>query len=114
MRILVALTLVLAACSGPTKKTVEPGATEGSDSASETCCCKSFPQTSEDGKLVAYAVQDGGTDWRTVKVLDVASGRIHTDELKWLKFGGGVEWAKDGSGFYYSRFPEPAARRKDR
>ena len=50
MRILVALTLVLAACSGPTKKTVEPGATEGSDSASETCCCKSFPLTSEDGK----------------------------------------------------------------
>ena len=64
---------------------------------------------SEDGKLVTYAVQDGGTDWRTVKVIDVASGRILDDELKWLKFGGGVEWAKDGSGFYYSRFPEPAA-----
>ena len=54
---------------------------------------------SEDGKLVTYAVQDGGTDWRTVKVLDVASGRILPDELKWLKFGGGVEWAKDGGGF---------------
>ena len=64
---------------------------------------------SEDGKLVTYAVQDGGTDWRTVKVIEVASGRILDDELKWLKFGGGVEWAKDGSGFYYSRFPEPAA-----
>ena len=64
---------------------------------------------SEDGKLVTYAVQDGGTDWRTVRVIEVASGRILDDELKWLKFGGGVEWAKDGSGFYYSRFPEPAA-----
>jgi prolyl oligopeptidase len=64
---------------------------------------------SEDGKLLTYAVQDGGTDWRTVKVIDVASGRILDDELKWLKFGGGVEWAKDGSGFYYSRFPEPPA-----
>ena len=64
---------------------------------------------SEDGKLVTYSVQDGGTDWRTVKVIDVASGRILDDELKWLKFGGGVEWAKDGGGFYYSRFPEPAA-----
>ena len=52
MRILVALTLVLVACSGPTKKNVEPGTTEGSDSASETCCCKSFPLTSEDGKPV--------------------------------------------------------------
>jgi prolyl oligopeptidase len=64
---------------------------------------------SEDGKLLAYAIQDGGTDWRTVKVLDVATGQLLTDELKWLKFGGSVEWAKDGSGFYYSRFPEPAA-----
>ena len=64
---------------------------------------------SEDGKLVTYAVQDGGTDWRTVRVIDVATGKILADELKWLKFGGGVEWAKDGSGFYYSRFPEPAA-----
>jgi prolyl oligopeptidase len=62
---------------------------------------------SEDGKLLAYAIQDGGTDWRTVRVLDVDSGKILTDELKWLKFGGGVEWAPDGSGFYYSRFPEP-------
>ena len=64
---------------------------------------------SESGKLLAYAIQDGGTDWRTVRVLDVDSGKLLTDELKWLKFGGGVEWAKDGSGFYYSRFPEPAA-----
>ena len=52
MRILLALTLVLAACSGPTKKPVEPGATEGSDSAAETCCCKSNPLTSDDGKPV--------------------------------------------------------------
>jgi prolyl oligopeptidase len=64
---------------------------------------------SEDGKLLAYAIQDGGTDWRIVRVLDVATGQVRTDELKWLKFGGGVDWAKDGSGFYYSRFPEPAA-----
>ena len=56
--------------------------------------------------MIAYAVQDGGTDWRTVKV---HRGRQRaaslSDELKWLKFGGSVEWAKDGSGFYYSRFP---------
>lgn len=52
MRIFLALTFVLTACSGPTKKPVEVGATEGSDSASETCCCKSNPLTSEDGKPV--------------------------------------------------------------
>jgi prolyl oligopeptidase len=64
---------------------------------------------SDDGKLLAYAIQDGGSDWRTVKVMEVATGRILDDELKWLKFGGGVEWDKKGAGFYYGRFPEPAA-----
>ncbi|WP_037503783.1 prolyl oligopeptidase family serine peptidase [Sphingomonas jaspsi] len=62
---------------------------------------------SEDGRLLAYSVQDGGTDWRSVKVMDVATGKILPDELKWLKYSGSVSWAKDGSGFYYSRFPEP-------
>ena len=69
---------------------------------------------SEDGKLLAYSVQDGGTDWRTVKVMDVATGKILTDELKWLKYGGNVAWAKDGSGFYYSRYPAPAAKAASR
>jgi len=62
---------------------------------------------SEDGKLLAYSVQDGGTDWRTVKVMDTATGSIRSDDLKWLKYTGSVAWAKDGSGFYYSRFPAP-------
>jgi len=61
---------------------------------------------SEDGKLLLYAVQDGGTDWRTLKVLEAASGRVLADEIKWVKFSN-LAWAKDGSGFYYSRFPEP-------
>ena len=65
---------------------------------------------SEDGKLLAYSIQDGGTDWRTVRVMDVATGKIRTDELKWLKYSGNVAWAKDGSGFYYSRYPAPAAK----
>ncbi len=63
---------------------------------------------SEDGKRLLYAVQDGGTDWRTVRVLDVASAKPLSDEVKWVKFSN-LDWAKDGSGFYYSRFPEPEA-----
>jgi len=63
---------------------------------------------SEDGKRVLYSIQDGGTDWRTVKVLDVATGQPSADEVKWVKFSA-LEWARDGSGFYYSRFPEPKA-----
>ena len=45
---------------------------------------------SEDGKLLAYSIQDGGTDWRSVKVLDVATGKILSDELRWLKYSGSV------------------------
>lgn len=62
---------------------------------------------SEDGKHLLYAVQDGGTDWRIVRVMDVATGKDLADEIRWVKFSS-LAWAKDGSGFYYSRFPEPA------
>ncbi|HXH00530.1 MAG TPA: prolyl oligopeptidase family serine peptidase [Sphingomicrobium sp.] len=65
-------------------------------------------EASEDGKKLLYSIQDGGTDWRTVKVIDVATGTLAPDEVKWVKFSA-LEWAKDGSGFYYSRFPEPGA-----
>ncbi len=61
---------------------------------------------SEDGRRLLYSVQDGGTDWRTVRVLDVATGRPLADEIRWVKFSN-LDWAKDGSGFFYSRFPEP-------
>ena len=36
----------------------------------------------EDGSKLAYAIQDGGTDWRTVKVLDVATGQVLADERR--------------------------------
>ncbi len=58
------------------------------------------------GAHLLYAVQDGGTDWRIVRVMDVASGQMLDDELRWVKISG-FSWASDGSGFYYSRFPAP-------
>jgi prolyl oligopeptidase len=61
-----------------------------------------FP--SPDGRHVAYLVQDGGSDWRTARITEVDSRRVLDDNLEWLKFTG-LSWAKDGSGFYYSRYP---------
>ena len=61
---------------------------------------------SDDGRMLAYAVQDGGTDWRTIKMLDVATGKTLDDEVRWVKFSR-LSWKKDGSGVFYSRFPEP-------
>ena len=64
-------------------------------------------EPSNDGRYLLYAVQDGGTDWRIVRIKDVATGEDLADEIRWVKFSA-LDWAKDGSGFYYSRFPEPA------
>jgi prolyl oligopeptidase len=58
---------------------------------------------SNSGKFMTYEIQDGGTDWRIIKVMDVATGKVLDDELRWAKFGGGVAWLGD-EGFFYSRF----------
>jgi prolyl oligopeptidase len=61
---------------------------------------------SSDGKLLAYGLSESGSDWQTWKVLDIDTGKVRDDELKWIKFSG-ASWTKDGKGFYYSRFDEP-------
>ena len=48
------LLVMLAACGGPKPKKESPIVNEGSD-VPETCCCKSFPLTAEEGKP-AYAM----------------------------------------------------------
>jgi prolyl oligopeptidase len=63
---------------------------------------------SEDGKLLGYSISRGGSDWNEILVRDVATGKDTGDHLKWVKFSG-ISWAKDGSGFYYSRYDAPPA-----
>ena len=60
---------------------------------------------SKNGKLLAYSIQDGGSDWRTIQVLDTATGKILPDEIKWAKFTN-ISWVGN-DGFLYSRFAEP-------
>jgi prolyl oligopeptidase len=66
---------------------------------------------SPDGKHVAYLVQDGGSDWRTARVMEIESGEVFNVKLEWLKFTG-LSWLKDGSGFYYSRYPATSEEEK--
>ncbi len=61
---------------------------------------------SRNGKLLAYAVQDGGSDWRTIRVRDTKSGKDLADELQWVKFSA-IAWI-GSEGFLYSRFPAPS------
>ena len=60
---------------------------------------------SKNGKLLAYSIQDGGSDWRSIKVLDTSTGKILSDEIKWAKFTN-ISWVGN-DGFLYSRFAEP-------
>jgi len=61
---------------------------------------------SEDGKLLAYGLAEAGSDWVEYRVRDIDTGKDLPDHLKWIKFSGAA-WAKDGKGFYYSRYDEP-------
>ncbi|GGK52689.1 prolyl endopeptidase [Salinarimonas ramus] len=63
---------------------------------------------SADGAFVAFAVQDGGSDWRTIRVMNTSTGTILNDEVEWARFTS-IAWHPDGSGFYYSRYPEAEA-----
>jgi prolyl oligopeptidase len=61
---------------------------------------------SDDGKYVAYGRAEAGSDWATWYVMEIESGKILPEELKWTKFTHAA-WTKDGRGFFYSRFEEP-------
>jgi prolyl oligopeptidase len=61
---------------------------------------------SDDGKLLAYAVSEAGSDWSNWYVMETATGKKLGDELKWMKFTS-TEWTPDSQGFFYTRYPEP-------
>jgi len=63
---------------------------------------------SSDGRLLAYALSEGGSDWQIWHVRDVATGKDLPDTLRWSK-AGGASWLKDGSGFYYTVYDAPLA-----
>ncbi len=71
----------------------------------------SAPVPSEDGKRVAYQISASGSDWREIRVRDVATGQDLPDRLQWVKFSG-IAWKKDGSGFFYSRYEAPKESEK--
>lgn len=61
---------------------------------------------SDDGQLIAYARSEAGSEWSQIYLVDVATGKTIDEPLKWARFTQ-ITWAKDGSGFYYTRNPEP-------
>ena len=61
---------------------------------------------SDDGKYLAYGIQDGGSDWRTWRVMEIDTKKILDDELNWVKFSN-ISWTTDGKGFFYTRYDAP-------
>ena len=47
-------------------------------------------------------ISDGGSDWRTWKVLDIDRDQILEDVIEWSKFSYAV-WEQDSSGFLLSK-----------
>lgn len=65
-------------------------------------------QASPDGRHLVYAVQQAGSDWRTLRVMEVDSGRVLDGDIPYVKFSQ-LAWDGAGAGFFYSRYPAPRA-----
>lgn len=74
-------------------------------SADGTTTLSAF-SVSRDGKYAVYGQSVGGSDWSEYRVLDIATKQPLSDVVRWVKVSGAA-WA--GDGFFYSRYPEPAA-----
>ncbi len=60
---------------------------------------------SVDGGLVAYGISEGGDERSVLRILEVASGNLRSDEIPETR-AASVAWNPDGSDFLYTRYPE--------
>lgn len=65
---------------------------------------------SKNSKYVAYFLAQSGSDWQEIYVMEVATKKLLTDKIRFVKFSGAA-WNGD-EGFYYSRYPEPDEKSK--
>jgi prolyl oligopeptidase len=57
-------------------------------------------------KYAVYGISKSGSDWQQYRVMELATKKTLPDTLEWVKVSG-VAW--QGDGFFYSRYPAPAA-----
>ncbi|WP_456376065.1 prolyl oligopeptidase family serine peptidase [Lutibacter sp.] len=60
---------------------------------------------SKDGSIVAYAISEGGSDWRKIIIMDAVSKEIKEDTIMDVKFSG-MAW-KGTEGIFYSSYEKP-------
>ena len=61
---------------------------------------------SDNGRLLAWAISESGSDWRTWHIRNIDTGQDLEDRIEWSKFSE-ASWSRDNRGFYYSRYDAP-------
>ena len=61
-----------------------------------------------DGRLLAFALSASGSDWQEIHIVETETLEKYDEVIRFVKFTNAA-WAPDGSGFFYSRYPEPGS-----
>ena len=56
------------------------------------------------GDKLAFQLAKAGSDWQTIYIKDLKTGKTLSDSIAWVKFSG-ISW--QGDGFFYSKYPTP-------
>ena len=75
-----------------------------------------FYRPSYDGRFVIVSLSQNGSEVGTAYVYEVATGKRLPDVIPGVTYptaGGSVEWARDGRGFWYTRYPQRDERPPD-
>ena len=65
---------------------------------------------SKNARYVACQISSSGSDWQEALIMDLNTGTLIDDTIRYIKFSG-ITWQGD-EGFYYSRYPVPDASSK--
>ncbi len=68
-----------------------------------------FYAPSFDGKYIAVALSENGSEDSSAHIIEVATGKELSDVVPRVNFatgGGSIAWKGDNSGFYYTRYPQ--------
>ncbi|NET34734.1 MAG: S9 family peptidase [Cyanothece sp. SIO1E1] len=85
------------AIEGPFEQLFDPN--QLSEDGSVSVSAHTF---SADGRLLGLQLAKSGSDWKTIRVLDLRTGRLLPDVIEEVKHSA-IAWDKEG--FYYSRYP---------
>jgi prolyl oligopeptidase len=91
---------------------VVPPPGDDGDGAPDPTAALDWYRPSPGGRLVAYGRSTGGDELSTLHVVDVETGHHLPDRIPHTR-ACSLGWLPDGSGFLYTRYPEPGSAPAD-